>query len=147
MTDDRVRPFYCGTQGADWRTWNCENCYKHDSSGDAASCPIERALDEAYWSDGTVSAEIAQRMGNQGTCTEQAAILSHEEWGKRLAGPPTRLMPLWKRLRFAAEAAHNFWIPIWRPQEDIYGVPGRISLRLACELAWGIWRDARERLK
>lgn len=56
MSTPNVRPFYCGSQFADWIDKNCENCKK------SQRCDIQDALDEAYMGDGTVTAEIAKRM-------------------------------------------------------------------------------------
>lgn len=68
----RVRPFHCGTQMADWTCSNCDRCTKQsdpEASFDKMSCEIERAIGEAYMSDGTVSQEMAKRMGYDGSPT------------------------------------------------------------------------------
>jgi hypothetical protein len=64
---DRVRPFHCGTQYADWQESNCRTCRKA-APPDAADfadvpCRIELALIHAYLGDGDVTAEIADAMG------------------------------------------------------------------------------------
>jgi hypothetical protein len=57
-----VRPFSCGSQAADWMARNCQRCAL--SSPDiAGDCEIEAAIGTACFGDGTVSAEIARRMG------------------------------------------------------------------------------------
>ncbi len=64
VIEDRIRPFYCGSQAADWQESNCNRCTKNTPSElGMPTCPIQRAVFEAYISDGTVSAEIAVRMG------------------------------------------------------------------------------------
>lgn len=67
MTDDRFRPFHCGTQFGDWTMSNCDRCKLGASptaqSFDEIACDIERALAKAYMLDGTVSRRIADRMG------------------------------------------------------------------------------------
>ncbi len=63
--DARVRPFYCGTQMGDWTARNCERCVKgwrHEHGSDIR-CDIDGAIAVGYIGDGTVSAEIARRMG------------------------------------------------------------------------------------
>jgi len=64
VTKNRITPFSCGTQFGDWQERNCENCNKFDSDNpDNSNCEIDEALLIAYFDDGTVSAEIAKRMG------------------------------------------------------------------------------------
>lgn len=57
MTEKRERPFSCGTQFADWVSANCDRCTH------SKKCDIVNALSEAFWGDGSVSIEIAKRMG------------------------------------------------------------------------------------
>lgn len=67
MSEKRRRPFHCGSQAGDWMAGNCEaGCSKYTEGQDPAPCPIQQALNEAWWGDGTVSEEIAQRMGLPG---------------------------------------------------------------------------------
>jgi len=64
---ESVRPFSNGTQHLDWEASNCGRCKKaasfEQAEADKFICEIERAIGVACISDGTVSAEIAQRMG------------------------------------------------------------------------------------
>jgi hypothetical protein len=63
---EQVRPFYCGTQYADWSDACCRRCKKGadiDNPPPRCPCDIEQALLEACFGDGTVSREIADRMG------------------------------------------------------------------------------------
>ncbi len=63
---EKYYPFYCGTQGMDWQEANCLRCKKlTDEPGGFENiiCDIDRALSEAFWKDGSVSKEIAERMG------------------------------------------------------------------------------------
>jgi len=55
---EKVRPFHCGSQFADWIDKNCEHCKK------AGSCDIQDALGQAYMGDGAVTKEIAERMNH-----------------------------------------------------------------------------------
>lgn len=59
-----MRPFGCGTQFADWESANCARCKKgtFDDLGTWPTCPIQAALVEAYWADGHITDEIADRM-------------------------------------------------------------------------------------
>ena len=68
--DDRIRPFSCGSQFSDWQMSNCERCKKYSERiEDPPLCEIDYDLGMAYLGDGTVSPDIAKRMGytdNQG---------------------------------------------------------------------------------
>jgi len=64
----RVHPFACGSQAHDWQDRNCYRCAKFDATKSPASeCEVVVALAAAWWDDGSVSAEIAQRMGHRGS--------------------------------------------------------------------------------
>lgn len=68
MSDEKVKPFSNGTEYLDWTFGNCERCAKSvlvtDPSGtELPTCEIEYAIMEASISDGEISAEIAERMG------------------------------------------------------------------------------------
>lgn len=66
MADDRFYPFSCGSQAMDWQSRNCARCRKWpgpDDPPDPTRCEIDDALGHAMWSDGSVSAEMAERMG------------------------------------------------------------------------------------
>lgn len=56
-TEEAIRPFANGIQFCTWTTANCDKCRR------ARGCEINTALTDAYCDDGTVSAEIARRMG------------------------------------------------------------------------------------
>lgn len=58
-----VSPFSCGTQYADWTEANCMTCDKGWRPDRDSECDIEQALSFACIDDGTVPAEIADRMG------------------------------------------------------------------------------------
>ena len=66
MSEKRYRPFSNGSQWIDWQSNNCCGCskakFEKDSSDVASECPILLALFDAMWDDGTISAEIADRM-------------------------------------------------------------------------------------
>jgi hypothetical protein len=57
----RISPFYNGTQYLDWQDANCCHCKKY--TGENGACEINDAISLAACGDGTVSAEIAERMG------------------------------------------------------------------------------------
>lgn len=65
QADERKRPFHSGSQFADWQDRNCGRCWKFDieAAFDESKCEIDAALGDAMFGDGTVSAEIALRMG------------------------------------------------------------------------------------
>jgi hypothetical protein len=156
--EERCTPFYCGSQSADWETVNCDNCHMRGFYRDQEGqrdfewrCDIQRAFNEAYMGDGTVSAEIGKRMGADENvashgwrCPELILIEPVAVYAKRFERPVRRLAPLWKRLRSAWESARETWNPWWGPEEDIYGVMGRIDLRLAWSIAWGLHHDDTE---
>lgn len=55
----KVKPFSSGSQFDDWEASNCHKCKYYE----LGNCDIALALIFAYWDDGTVSQEIANRMG------------------------------------------------------------------------------------
>ncbi len=63
---DRVRPFSCGSQYADWVAANCEECAKasewYRDGKPAFTCDLEAALSHASIGDGTVDADTARRI-------------------------------------------------------------------------------------
>jgi hypothetical protein len=75
MSETPIRPFSCGTQFLDWQDANCCRCKKYSYQTDPATgktrepldvsevCPVELALCESAYGDGTVSQEIGRRMG------------------------------------------------------------------------------------
>lgn len=64
MDEGRVRPFSCGSQCADFKGSNCDRCTKgYDEVAGGWKCQIEEAIDAAWLDDGTVSLDIAARMG------------------------------------------------------------------------------------
>lgn len=61
----RIHPFSCGSQYADWIHNNCKNgCPKtYDYKLEDWRCPLMKALDIAYISDGTVPQWVAKAIG------------------------------------------------------------------------------------
>lgn len=62
----RHHPFSSGTQYADWEANNCELCRKGVGYGFAPMewrCVLQKAISFAAVDDGTVSEEVARRMG------------------------------------------------------------------------------------
>lgn len=61
-TPERYRPWYCGTQYADWDERNCLRCAL---CGDLRSseCPIFIGIVDAFFGDGSVGEETARRCG------------------------------------------------------------------------------------
>lgn len=77
---DRIRPFANGTEYALWQEHNCCRCKRCDwdklaLTGWDTGCELENALSYGSGSDGTISAEIARRLGyseSEGwTCAER----------------------------------------------------------------------------
>lgn len=60
--NERHQPFSCGSQFLDFQNSNCCRCTKYNPEG-IGKCEIDNALLEAQFGDGSVSAEIAERMG------------------------------------------------------------------------------------
>lgn len=85
---ERIRPFSSGSQYGDWKSSNCARCKKFDPNcARPEACEIDYAVGVAYLDDGTVSVEIARRMGyceNHGKylwmCPE---VEWTEEWKKK----------------------------------------------------------------
>ena len=75
MTDERYHPFANGCQFMDWQENNCCNCTKFSFALDPVTdktrpplneeqlCQIELAIYDGHWGDGSLSADIARRMG------------------------------------------------------------------------------------
>lgn len=63
MSEDRVRPFHCGSQFAEWEAANCSNCKLSTAGFKRYRCKLQKAIDKAYWDDGTVSKEVADAIG------------------------------------------------------------------------------------
>ena len=64
---NKIRPFSCGTQSADWESSNCDRCKKGAHRRPDATwpdCEIQSAIYYACFDDGTVTVEIAQRMNH-----------------------------------------------------------------------------------
>lgn len=78
-----VRPFANGSQLGDWEASNCKRCKKNRTE-DQPICEIDEAISLAYWGDGTVSHEIAQRMGytkpKEGERPEYVWMCGEVEW-------------------------------------------------------------------
>lgn len=66
MKETRYNPFSNGSQYGDWAASNCWRCTKDAPIGVPPTCPIQIALDGALFDDGTVSKDIARRMGYLG---------------------------------------------------------------------------------
>lgn len=85
----RVWPFSCGTQRAEWIARNCCDCTKYDGDDIRRSaCDIDKALGEAFMTNGSVSEEIARRMGyseglNMWVCPERVAEEADDYQGIR----------------------------------------------------------------
>lgn len=61
---DKIYAFSNGTQYTSWMDRNCVSCQKWCYESAARSkCDIDKALADAYCSDGSISKEIAHRMG------------------------------------------------------------------------------------
>lgn len=61
----RYRPFSNGTEFTYWDDANCCQCAldPYQDGGDSGICDIFDALTVAYWDDGTISEDIAVKMG------------------------------------------------------------------------------------
>jgi hypothetical protein len=67
MTTEGIRPFSCGTQYGDWTESNCTTCTKarpNATTFEELTCEIERALSEAYVTDGRIPLPVADQMGH-----------------------------------------------------------------------------------
>ena len=50
-------PFHCGSQFADWESWNCSRCKKW------RTCVLSTEIETAYGCSGSVTVEIADEIG------------------------------------------------------------------------------------
>lgn len=65
----KVAPFYCGSQRADWKFHNCFACvHGYDDAARTWRCDLERGLDESYMGDGHVTRELAAAIGMPDDC-------------------------------------------------------------------------------
>lgn len=82
----RVRPFSNGSQYDTWEAANCDRCVKNwrdDADGNPqTACEIAHALLVAFWDDGTIAAEIADRMGYESdrSCWQCGEVEWTEAW-------------------------------------------------------------------
>lgn len=60
---DRVYPFHCGSQFADWQDRNCQRCAKYNPDTYTGDCDLDEALFEAQMGDGSMAPEMATRLG------------------------------------------------------------------------------------
>lgn len=67
-TEKTIRPFSCGSMAGDWMASNCDRCTKGALpwGEQGLQCPIQDAVMVAWFEDGTVTPEIARRMGHGG---------------------------------------------------------------------------------
>lgn len=65
MAEQRIHLFANGTQYLDWTCNNCDKCGKAGDPSEAGSSPCElfEAIHDAAADDGTVTPEIAARLG------------------------------------------------------------------------------------
>lgn len=80
MSDDEpIHPFSNGTEFMCWNEYNCCNCKKYnvDDSGQVVEpvCEIDQALLESMFGDGTISREMADRMGLERSWDEGKPML------------------------------------------------------------------------
>lgn len=99
-----IRPFHCGTQHADWLCSNCERCARK------GACEIETAVSEAAYGDGTVSRDIAKRMGCDPLgyvwqCTEWTPT---EEWKREVLARRR-----WRNRAKAWRVGFGWWAKYW----------------------------------
>lgn len=115
--NDGVYIFSCGTQFADWQEANCFRCTKYDYENPGARCDLDMALLEAQVGDGTVSAEIARRLG-------------YEE-----GSPP----------RYCWQCGEVEWTEAWRAEYPLRMATKaergrvRLLLRRHNDLLWDLW--------
>jgi hypothetical protein len=141
-----MTPFYSGSHKADWHEYNCNTCTRgYGGNPENWHCELERALDDAYMGDGTVSAEIGARLaiesGSIWRCPEHIPnpFVQIQPW----AAPKRVPIPLWRKLRDCLVSAWKFWIPFWdRTDHDCYS--GLRSPLLAWSTAWIIHHDRTE---
>lgn len=64
-TEQRIHLFSNGTQYMDWSANNCDRCTKAGDASEPGSskCPLFEAIHDAAADDGTVTLEVATRLG------------------------------------------------------------------------------------
>ena len=150
LTENRVRPFSCGTEGADWIASHCDRCTKRipdDADYTGYKCDIQRALGDAYMTDGTVSADIGRRLGYSPTTGQIAWPCPEVEWSaewlaecKRRATWSYRVRKWWftrrRNWRRWYDGKRDKWIEWWRwPEAMRHNAPETEG----CWADWALW--------
>lgn len=79
MSDERVRPFSCGSEFADWTASNCEQCVASaPTTFDDHSCPLEQALGVAYLTDGKIARHAARLIHCDGVYPQPCTLRHHK---------------------------------------------------------------------
>lgn len=82
VLNNPVRPFSNGSQHADWEMSNCDRCTKNTPEG-IPTCEIQRAICDAAFGNGAMSASMAKRMGYSNPIAyvwQCAEVVWTEEW-------------------------------------------------------------------
>jgi hypothetical protein len=114
---ERPRPFHCGSQAVDWEQSNCARCTKaYDERTSTWPCDLERAIDEAGFGDGTVSPDVARRMGYDGSptayvwpCTEVVWTEAWKAESRRRRTVRYRVARRWWSVRTAVRGRWQKW--------------------------------------
>lgn len=98
-------PFYCGSQRMDWTCFNCAQCAKgYDEKASAWRCDLEKAIDASFMGDGSVTDEIARRMGMPADCR-----VHNWRCPEFVAAPPRPAEPA----KSHAENKPAYWMAEW----------------------------------
>lgn len=73
ITAERVRPFSCGSEFADWRDSNCAQCVAE------TACPLAHAIDLAYVGDGQMARHAVALIGCDGIWPKPCTLRHHKD--------------------------------------------------------------------
>ena len=150
LQTEQARPFYCGTQAADWKASNCWRCTKaYDEQAGEWRCDLERAIDDAQFGDGTISPDIARRIGYDNSsfahvwaCTEVVWTEAWKAEARRRRTTRYRLARQWHLFKRWARHQTAGRLERWRERYRFRIAERHADDRTTCWAEWVMWSTA-----